>query len=228
MELTSPAARPPSLASQLATMREKAARDIEGRVADAKAAPAEAATARDAAKEAETAQRQAAKDQARQRIQTIVEKLRVIKKMAAESPEMMARMLAQLVKELKKAVDAFVAAGGKGGGSWATSLSAPAASPAGEEKSSDIYARMRDEVVGSEAAGDMEFVKNAKDIAKGIREMLDKAKVQLALKQPDDETKKAFEDADETLGDIDKTLDGLDRAIKASSPAAGMFVALYA
>jgi len=237
MELTSPTTpRPLSLASQLATMREKATRELEAKVASGgpeKAGTSEADKVKDAAQEAETAQRQAAKSKARERIDTIIEKLKMIKKVGAESPEVMAKMLAQLVKELKKAIDAYVAAGGKPGGGWSTSLTAPSASSGSTddtpaEKAPDVYAEMRDAVKGSEAGGDMEFVKIAKDIARTIRELMDKAKVQTAFTNPDDETIKAFEDTDDTLKEIDKTLDTLDRAIKASSPAAGMFVALYA
>lgn len=234
--LTAPKA--PSLASQLAKMRETAARDLAARQngtppASIRQAPLsdEAASVKDGAEQAETARRQAAKDQARQRIQTIMEKLKIIKKMASENPETMARMLAPLVKELKKAIDAYVAAGGTAGG-WSTSLAnssgAPAPDSSQQEKPSDTYRQMRDSLAGSEAASDMEFVKNAKGIAKSIRELLDKAKIQIALREPDDETKKAFEETEGTLGEIDKTLDDLARGIAASSPAAGLFVALYA
>jgi hypothetical protein len=74
----------------------------------------------------------------------------------------------------------------------------------------------------------MTFVKEVRGIGKWIRELLDKAKVQMAFKPMDDETRTAFEDADEGLKEIDKALDDLDRGIRASSPEAGLFAALYA
>jgi len=92
----------------------------------------------------------------------------------------------------------------------------------------NIYEKMRDEVSGSEAAGDMDFVKMVRGVGKVIRELLTKAKIQTALKGPDDETKRAFKETEEGLKEVDKALEKMDRDIRNSSPAAGMFVALYA
>jgi type I site-specific restriction endonuclease len=233
IELAGSAPKPPSLASPLAKMREAATRDLDARQSAPSAArkadalSGEAAAVRDSAEQTEKAQRQTAKDQARQRIQMLMEKLQALKKMGSDSPEVMAKMLAQIVKELKKAIDSYVAAGGSAGG-WATSLAAPQGdAPSGDGKAADVYTAMRDSLAGSEAAGDMDFVKAAKGIAQTIRDLLDKAKVRVA-KPPDEATQKAFEEGDDTLTEVDKALDGLDRAIKASSPAAGLFIALYA
>ncbi|NBW23000.1 MAG: hypothetical protein EBR82_85155, partial [Caulobacteraceae bacterium] len=106
--------------------------------------------------------------------------------------------------------------------------SAPAAVPAATVDPRNIYEKMRDEVSGSEAAGDMDFVKLVRGVGKVIRELLTKAKIQTALKGPDDETKKAFKETEEGLKEVDKALEKMDRDIRNSSPAAGMFVALYA
>lgn len=91
-----------------------------------------------------------------------------------------------------------------------------------------VYEEMRDSVSGSEAASDMDFVKLVRGVGKVIRDLLTKAKIQTALKGPDDETKKAFEATAQGLRDVDEALDKMDRDIRNSSPAAGMFVALYA
>jgi hypothetical protein len=92
----------------------------------------------------------------------------------------------------------------------------------------NVYEKMRDSVSGSEAAGDMDFVKLVRGVGKVIRDLLNKAKIQTALKGPDDETKKAFKETEEGLKDLDRALEKMDREIRSSSPAAGMFVALYA
>ncbi|QTC90724.1 hypothetical protein [Brevundimonas goettingensis] len=92
----------------------------------------------------------------------------------------------------------------------------------------NIYEKMRDEVSGSEAAGDMDFVKLVRGVGKVIRDLLTRAKIQTALKGPDDETKKAFKETEEGLKEVDKALEKMDRDIRNASPAAGMFVALYA
>lgn len=105
---------------------------------------------------------------------------------------------------------------------------APATVPTPVVDPRNIYEKMRDEVSGSEAAGDMDFIKMVRGVGKVIRELLTKAKIQTALKGPDDETKKAFKETEEGLKDIDKMLEKMDREIRNSSPAAGMFVALYA
>jgi len=91
-----------------------------------------------------------------------------------------------------------------------------------------VYEEMRDSVSGSEAASDMDFVKLVRGVGKVVRDLLTKAKIQTALKGPDDETKKAFEATEQGLRDVDEALDKMDRDIRNSSPAAGMFVALYA
>jgi hypothetical protein len=104
-----------------------------------------------------------------------------------------------------------------------------AATPvAAESDPRNVYEKMRDSVSGSEAASDMDFVKLVRGIGKVIRDLLTKAKIQTALKAPDDETRKAFEATEEGLKDVDEALDRMDRDIRNSSPAAGMFVALYA
>jgi hypothetical protein len=100
--------------------------------------------------------------------------------------------------------------------------------PAATVDPRNIYEKMRDAVSGSEAAGDMDFVKLVRGVGKVIRELLTKAKIQTALKGPDDETAKAFKATEEGLKDVDKALEQMDRDIRNSSPAAGMFVALYA
>jgi hypothetical protein len=105
---------------------------------------------------------------------------------------------------------------------------APTAVPAAAADPRNLYEKMRDEVSGSEAAGDMDFVKLVRGVGKVIRELLTKAKIQTALKGPDDETARAFKETEAGLKDVDKALEQMDRDIRNSSPAAGMFVALYA
>ncbi len=237
-------------------------------------------------------QRLARKDQARQQVQVLVERIRTLKQFASDNPQVMAKQLAQIVKQLKSALKAYAEAGGTPPPGASTSAAAPAAptpaasaentpassdsnaeartaetatSPAeavkmdsetesadaevsdraapsstaeppapaapatrAEIRPGDIYRAMKDRLSGSEAAADMTFVKEVRGIGKWIRELLDKAKVQMAFKPMDDETKTAFEDTDEGLKEIDDALDDLDRSIRASSPEAGLFAALYA
>ena len=110
----------------------------------------------------------------------------------------------------------------------ADAKAAPTAVPAATVDPRNIYEKMRDAVSGSEAAGDMDFVKLVRGVGKVIRELLTKAKIQTALKGPDDETARAFKETEAGLKDVDKALEQMDRDIRNSSPAAGMFVALYA
>ncbi|WGM45704.1 hypothetical protein KOAAANKH_00568 [Brevundimonas sp. NIBR10] len=222
-------------------------------------------------------QRLARKDQARQQVQVLVERIRTLKQFASDNPQVMAKQLAQIVKQLKSALKAYAEAGGTPppGAGASTGMTAPSrttkaeakadpdADPAVSEGSdadaveteaptepavrpdaeqtaeawtalraevrpADIYKDMKHRLSGSEAAADMTFVKEVRGIGKWIKELLDKAKVQMAFKPMDDETNTAFEDADEGLKAIDKALDDLDRGIRASSPEAGLFAALYA
>jgi len=172
------------------------------------------------------AARQAAKDQAKQRVLQLVERLKTIKKFASENPEVMAKQLAQVAKELKAALKAYAQAGGSTAG-WQTSLSPAApAGPDGEAK--DVYQQMKEQVSGSEAASDMDFLKQAKGVAATIKEFLTKAKILTALKGPDKETEDFFDETDASLKEIAKAIESMDRDIRASSPAAGMFVAMHA
>ena len=220
-------------------------------------------------------QRLARKDQARQQVQVLVERIRTLKQFASDNPQVMAKQLAQIVKALKSALKAYAEAGGTPPPGASTSMTAPGAvakveAPAkaeadpaisegsdataaetetptepavrpdaeqtadawtalrAEVRPADVYKDMKERLSGSEAAADMIFVKEVRGIGKWIRELLEKAKVQMAFKPMDDETKTAFEDADEGLKEIDKALDDLDRGIRVSSPEAGLFAALYA
>jgi hypothetical protein len=131
---------------------------------------------------------------------------------------------AEVASEATEAPAADVAPS-EGRDAGATLASTPAATDADPR---NVYERMRDSVSGSEAAGDMDFVKLVRGVGKVIRDLLTKAKLQTALKGPGDETKKNFEAADKGLKELDEALDRMDRDIRNSSPAAGMFVALYA
>lgn len=237
-------------------------------------------------------QRLARKDQARQQVQVLVERIRTLKQFASDNPQVMAKQLAQIVKALKSALKAYAEAGGTPPPGASTSAAVPAAPPptASAEKApasssptaeastaetatgtdevvetetetesadaeasdraapsspeepsaptapasrpevrpGDVYKAMKERLSGSEAAADLTFVKEVRGIGKWIRELLEKAKVQMAFKPMDDETRTAFEDADEGLKEIDKALDDMDRSIRASSPEAGLFAALYA
>ena len=220
-------------------------------------------------------QRLARKDQARQQVQVLVERIRTLKQFASDNPQVMAKQLAQIVKALKSALKAYAEAGGTPPPGASTGMTAPGAvakveapakaeadpaisegsdvaaaetetptepavrpdaeqtaptAPASrpEVRPGDVYKAMKERLSGSEAAADMTFVKEVRGIGKWIRELLDKAKIQMAFKPMDDETKTAFEDADEGLKEIDKALDDMDRSIRASSPEAGLFAALYA
>jgi len=179
--------------------------------------------------------RQAAKALAHKQVKALMERMRMLKQYASEDPKVMARQLAQIVKELKIALKAYADAGGSpgaAGGAAAgegrtTAANDGNASPPTDPDGKRLYREMKDEIDG-EAIGDMTFVKEVREFGKSIRELLTKAKIQTALKGPDEETREAFKDTEEGLKAVDEALDSLDRGIRASSPEAGMFVALYA
>ena len=223
-----PAAPAPSLPAQLAALRDRAA----AKPPAAKTAPTEVTP--DPAAQAETQRRQAAKDHAKQRVLALVEQIKTIKQFASDQPEIMAKQLARIAKELKSALAAYAQAGGRGGAGWAGALSpAPAAAATPDPSSpppstSDTYRQMRDRVAGSEIAGDMDLVNQAKGIAETIRDLLTKAKIQKGVAGPGDEMKRDIDDTEATLKEVGKALDDMSTAIRATSPEAGLFVALYA
>jgi hypothetical protein len=229
-----PAQKPPALGAQLGQMRETAAASLKALAQKPSAKPAAApdsaaAAPDDPVAKAETARRQSAKDHARQRVVQLVEQLKTLKQFASENPEVMAKELARLAKELKSALAAYARAGGRAGG-WAGALN-PAAAPdqtAPSPSTQDTYRQMRDRVAGSEIAGDMEFTKLVKGLAQTMRELLATAKIKTGVSGPGEEMQKDVEDTEATLKELDDELDALSGDIRASSPEAGLFVALYA
>jgi len=88
----------------------------------AREARAEAAEARKRAVEAKAGEAlsspklkasDTAKQQARAKVQSLIERLRIFKKLFSGDPKQMAKALAQLTKELREAVKAYKAAGGQ-------------------------------------------------------------------------------------------------------------------
>ena len=222
-------ARPPVTAYTPPAAREAPGRDTPAPTASSipdERKPAETKAKEDAAADPAKERRQAAKAEAKARILQILDRLRELKKAAADNPEFMARQLAQIAKELKAALKAYAQAAGSAGG-WQTSLNAATpAEPGAPPK--DVYEQMKEQVSGSEVSGDMDVLKYAKGIAKAIREELEKAKVKLTFAKPNDKTKDAIDETETTLKEVGKAIEDMDRDIKASSPAAGLFVAMYA
>jgi hypothetical protein len=232
------AQKPPALAAQLSQMREAASASLKAPAQKPVAKPAAAqdvaAAPDDPVVKAETTRRQAAKDQARQRVMQLVEQLKALKQFASENPEVMAQQLARLAKELKSALAAYAEAGGRAGG-WAGALNTAAAPNAAAPdqatkpaSAQDTYRQMRDRVAGSEVASDMEFAKLVKGLAQTMRDLLTTAKIKTGVNGPGEEMKKDIEYADTTLKDLDKAVEAMSRDIRSSSPEAGLFVALYA
>lgn len=119
--------------------------------------------------------------------------------------------------------------GGTASADEAAVSSVPASTlPPTDVRQGDLYRKMIDSLGSSEAIGDMAFIKDVKGFAKAIRKLMDTARIQTAIKGPDDETREAFKDTATELKEMEKLLDGLDRDARASSPAAGMFLGLYA
>lgn len=216
------------------------------------------------------------KQQAKAKIQQLMEWLKIVRKLYASDPKGMAKALAQVFKDLKAAVKLYRDAGGdemKASGAAASAVMAPAAAPSApadeaktEETPSgeaepdatgetppadgqaaadpqapataepdkpaangpDLYKAVVDEVKKSVGEDGLDFIKQVRQVANKIVELLDSARIQAAVKKRDKDMDKAFEDAGKALKDLREEIDGMEQDIHHDAPMAGMKLSVAA
>ncbi|WP_297513312.1 hypothetical protein [uncultured Caulobacter sp.] len=158
-----------------------------------------------------------AKGRAKARLQRIVERLKLLKKIHANDPKAMAKALAAAAKELRAAVKDYGQAAKDAGALYGedfANLPDAAADPAAAASARN---RIEDEAK-AEASGDMEFIKLARGTSQALKDELRTAKTKGILTQPG-----RFERSDEVkdeegLKDLDTMTEDLDRQIRQDMP----------
>ena len=74
----------------------------------------------------------------------------------------------------------------------------------------------------------LEFLKEVREMVRDIGKLLEAAKGQAAIRRPDKDTEKAFEETDEALKDLNTLMDDMDAEIRRDAPGAGMTLSIAA
>jgi hypothetical protein len=195
-----------------------------------------------------------AKGQARAKVQQLVDRLKILKKLYSANPREMAKALAQVFKELKAAVKAFKDAGGQelalageavSGAMAPARAEAPADGAAVEEEAADaqsppaerapqiedrssLYSAVVNEVRRAIGEEGLDFAKEIRGLAVKIQELLETARGQARIRKQDKDTDTAFEDADKALKALHEELSVMESDIRRQVPAAGMRLSIAA
>ncbi|MBS0408632.1 MAG: hypothetical protein JSR86_01865 [Proteobacteria bacterium] len=198
------------------------------------------------------------KQMAKAKVQELIERVRILKKLYSGDPREMARMLAQVFKELKAAVKAYKDATGDelgmSGDVAAGALNAASAPPAGASgKTADppadgskdagaadapndsmaaggasAYAQVTQEVREGLGQDALEFAKSVRELARSLSDLLETARGQARAARPSKETDKALEDAGKALSDLRQGLEGLERDVREAVPTLGLRISVAA
>lgn len=191
------------------------------RLSDAKSSdPALTDAAAQARQEAKAARRKPiddAKNQARARMQQLIELLKMVRKLHAEDPKAMARQLAAIAKELKAVVKQYGEAAKAGAAMLQAELSA-----AGSSLPPDAAAAEREALNGEAKAvamGDLDFIANVRSLGQDMRDLLTRARTKATLTLAERfERSEDYEAADESLKDLHEGLDDLDSDLRQAWP----------
>lgn len=182
------------------------------------------------------------KAQAKARVQAIVERLKVLKKLFGADPKAMARALAQVFKELKAAVDDYrraggdeMAAAGQASSAAMATANAEQAATGGDDakappsrETSAPYDAVVTELKKTIGEDGLDFMRGVRSLANDLRDLLESARTQARVHKPEKTLTKALEDADAALTDLNKALDGMERDIHLAAPTAGMKLSMEA
>ena len=159
-----------------------------------------------------------AKGRAREKLQRLMEKLKLLKKLYANDPKMMAKTLAAAAKELQGAVKDYAKAAKDSGEMFkADFAAAPDASLTADQQ---LSARKElEDQAKAEASFDMDFIKGVRSIANALKDDLTTAKTKGILTQPGKfERSDEVKEAEENLKDLETMTEDLDQQIRRDMP----------
>jgi hypothetical protein len=197
-----------------------------------------------------------AKAQAKAKVQQILERLKILRKLYAFDPKRMAQALAQVFKELKAAVKAYAKAGGDELGAASDAAGAvmgasaqppsapdgdaagkegrePAAvapTPAAQSPSPDhaLYDAVTGEVRKAIGEDGLDFVKSVRALSNDIAGLLETARTQARAKRPEKSLTDALDDADKSLASLRQEMAAVEQDIHAAAPEAGLRISVAA
>jgi hypothetical protein len=165
-----------------------------------------------------TAQIGDAKGRAREKLQRIVEKLKLLKKLYANDPKAMAKALAAAAKELQGAVKDYANAAKEAGEMFKADFAAAPDASLTPDQQAAARKDLEDEAKG-EAMGDMDFIKSVRALGKALKDELQTAKTKGILTQPGKfERSDEVRDAEDSLKDLDQMNEDLDQQVRQDMP----------
>ncbi len=159
-----------------------------------------------------------AKSRARVKLQQVIEKMKMLKKLYANDPKAMAKALAAVAKELQGAVKDYGKAAKDAGEMFnADFAAAPDASLTPDQQLSarkDLGDQAK-----AEASGDMDFIKSVRSLSNALKDELTTAKTKGILTQPGKfERSDEVKEAEDGLKDLDQMTEDLDKQIRQDMP----------
>lgn len=159
-----------------------------------------------------------AKGRARVKLQQVIDKMKMLKKIYANDPKAMAKALAALAKELQGAVKDYGKAAKEAGEMFKADFAAAPDASLTPDQQASARKDLEDEAK-TEASGDMDFIKNVRDLSNSLRDQLTTAKTKGILTQPGKfERSDEVKEAEDGLKELDKMTEDLDRQIRRDMP----------
>ncbi|WP_395444638.1 hypothetical protein [Caulobacter sp. UC70_42] len=159
-----------------------------------------------------------AKGRAREKLQRVIEKMKLLKKLYANDPKAMAKALAGVAKELQGAVKDYGKAAKEAGEMFRADFAAAPDASLTPDQQAAARENLEDQAKG-EAMGDMDFIKSVRDLSKALKDELQTAKTKGILTQPGKfERSDEVKDAEDGLKDLDQMTEDLERQIRQDMP----------
>lgn len=159
-----------------------------------------------------------AKGRAREKLQRVIEKMKLLKKLYANDPKAMAKALAGVAKELQGAVKEYGKAAKEAGEMFRADFAAAPDASLTPDQQAAAREDLEDQAKG-EAMGDMDFIKSVRDLGNALKDELLTAKTKGILTQPGKfERSDEVKDAEDGLKDLDQMTEDLERQIRQDMP----------
>lgn len=159
-----------------------------------------------------------AKGRARARLQQVVDRLKLLKKIYANDPKAMAKALAAAAKELKTAVKDYGKAAKESGELYSQDFANLPDAATDPEGAANARKTLEDEAK-MDAQGDQEFIQMTREVSRGLRDELHTAKTKGILTQPGRfERSDEVKEAEDELKGLDKMTEDLDQQVRQDMP----------
>ena len=159
-----------------------------------------------------------AKGRARARLQQVVERLQMLKKIYANDPKAMAKALAAAAKELKAAVKDYGKAAKESGELYSQDFASLPDAATDPEGAANARKTIEDEAK-MDVQGDQEFIKMTREVSRALKDELQTAKTKGILTQPGKfERSEEVKAAEDDLKGLDKMTEDLDQQVRQDMP----------